>query len=246
MQTDTAEHSYTIKTGSFSGPFALLLALVEGKKLHINDVSLAEVTEDYIRYVNELEKKDPAAISSFIVVAAALILLKSKSLLPELGLTEGEESDIKSLEDRLRQYELYMRLSAHVRQAFGRRVIFPLEERKPETLVFLPDAQITRQSMMAFARDMLDRLPKKTALAEVEVKKVISIEEMIDKLAGRIQDSLKMNFREFSNHARGPRTKEEKVLVIVSFLAMLELTRQGIIEVTQENNFDDIIMEKQI
>jgi chromatin segregation and condensation protein Rec8/ScpA/Scc1 (kleisin family) len=110
--------------------------------------------------------------------------------------------------------------------------------------VFLPDDQITRESMMTFAYEVLDRIPKKIVLSEVEVKKVISIEEMIDKLTERVQKTLSMNFKEFSGHGRVA-TREEKVFVIVSFLAMLELTRQGIINVAQENNFEDIIMERQ-
>ena len=95
---------------------------------------------------------------------------------------------------------------------------------------------------MTFAREALGKVPLKVFLPEVEVRKVISIEEMIDKLTDRIKDSLKMNFREFSG---GAKTKEEKVFVIVSFLAMLELVRQGMLKVAQENNFEDIIIEKE-
>jgi chromatin segregation and condensation protein Rec8/ScpA/Scc1 (kleisin family) len=110
-----------------------------------------------------------------------------------------------------------------------------------DTLVFLPDERISRESMMEFARAAVDRIPKKPVLSEVEVKKVVSIEEMIDRLSSRIESALKVNFKEFAGRAA---TREEKVVVIVSFLAMLELTRQGIIDVIQENNFEDITMEK--
>ncbi|MEJ0002190.1 MAG: segregation/condensation protein A [bacterium] len=242
METETAHNHYNVKTAAFQGPFALLLSLVEGRKLFINDVSLAEVTEDYIKHVNALGERDPAEVSSFIVVAATLILIKSKSLLPNLDLTDGEESDIVALEERLRQYQLYTRLAGNVKALFGKNMIFAPEGRKNDVLVFLPDEAITKESMMTFARDALGRIPKKVFLSEVEVKKVISIDEMIDKLTERITNSLnKINFKEFSGRAV---SREEKVVVIVSFLAMLELTRQGIIHVTQENNFEDIIMEK--
>ena len=90
---------YTIKTQGFEGPFGLLLNLVEERKLFINDISLAEVTEDYLRYINDLGQSHKAEeIASFIVVAATLILIKSKSLLPNLSLTSEEEGDIKNLE----------------------------------------------------------------------------------------------------------------------------------------------------
>lgn len=254
---DTTEKPYKVKTASFEGPFALLLGLIEERKLHISDVSLAEVTEDYLKYVNRIQI-DPTSVpdkynselSNFIVVAATLILLKSKSLLPNLDLSNEEEGDINTLEERLRLYEIFNKLASNIKDKFGKKIIFPLSERKNDTLVFLPDSQITRESMMAFARETLGRIPKKTVLSEVEVKKVISIEEMIDRLTTKIQNALKMNFKDFAmptGRQVGARvTREEKVVVIVSFLAMLELVRQGILSVAQDNNFEDIIIEKQL
>lgn len=233
---------YTIKTANFEGPFGLLLSLVEERKLFINEISLAQVTEEYLGYVNKLENLNPIEISSFIVVAATLILIKSKSLLPNLNLTLEEEGDIKNLEDRLKQYELYTNLSRNIKELFGKKIIFEPLERKNETLVFLPDEQITKESMMTFARNALGKIPKKLFLPEVEVKKVVSIEEMINKLTERIQESLKMNFKEFAGKAS---TKEEKVFMIVGFLAMLEMVRNGILNAVQENNFEDIILSKE-
>ncbi len=236
------ETQFNVKTASFEGPFGLLLSLVESRKLFINDVSLAQVTEDYIKYVNNLPKEEKEEIASFILVAATLILIKSKSLLPELSLSKEEETDIKNLEDRLKLYELYSNLSVHIKDNFGKKIIFPSEERKIAVKVFLPDSQITKTSMAELALSLLNKMPGKTKLAEVEVKKVISIEEMIDKLTDRIQSTLKFNFKEFAGNAK---TKEEKVFVIVGFLAMLEMVRTGILEAVQENSFSDIIIEKQ-
>jgi len=233
---------YKIKTANFEGPFGVLLNLVEERKLFINDLSLAQVTEDYLKYLNTLSNASPAEISSFVVVAATLILIKSKSLLPNLNLTSEEEGDIRNLEDRLKLFELYARLGINIKNMFGKKIIFAPLERKNETLVFLPDDRITKESMMIFARDILGRIPKKVFLPEVEVKKVVSIEEMIGKLTERIQKSLKMNFKDFAGSAQN---KEEKIIVIVGFLAMLELVRQGMLYVAQKNNFEDIIIMKQ-
>lgn len=235
------EEVYKIKTANFEGPFHLLLSLIEEKKFFINDLSLSQVTEDYLNYVNKLEKLNHAQISSFIVVAATLILIKSRSLLPGLNLTAEEEGDIKNLEDRLKLYELYAKLSKNIKELFGKKIIFAPEERKYDFLVFLPDEQITKESMMAFACQALDKVPQKTFLPKVEVKKVISIEEMISKLTERIEKSLQMNFKDFMGN---PKSKEEKVFVIIGFLAMLELVRQGILEAVQEDNFKDILIEK--
>ncbi len=234
--------SYTVKTGGFEGPFRLLLELVEKRKLFINDVSLAAVTEDYLTHINKLGGFPPAEISSFVVVASTLILIKSKSLLPSLNLTEEEESDIKKLEERLRLYELFTKLGANIKTNFGKNMIFAAQERKNRVLVFLPDNQITKQSMMGFARSCLGGMPKKVLLPEVEVRKVINIEEIIDKLTERIQKSMQTSFKDFAGKATN---REEKVFVIVSFLAMLELVRNGILDALQEDNEADIIISKQ-
>lgn len=232
---------YKIKTGDFEGPFGLLLDLVEKRKLFINDVSLATVTEDYLSYMNKLGGLSPAEISSFVLVASTLILIKSKSLLPNLDLTREEESDISKLEERLRLYEIFSKLGGNIRNNFGKKIIFAPLERKNDVLVFLPDEQITKESMMAFAREALGAMPKKIFLPEVEVRKVISLEEMIGKLTERITNALKMNFRDFAGKAV---TREEKVTVIVGFLAMLELVRNGILDAVQNNHSEDIIIEK--
>ena len=109
-------------------------------------------------------------------------------------------------------------------------------------LVFLPDEQITTESMMGFAREVLGAMPKKVFLPEVEVRKVISIEEMIDNLTERIKSSIKMSFKDLHGKIV---TREEKVTAIVGFLALLELVRQGVIDAVQEIDKGDIIMEKQ-
>jgi segregation and condensation protein A len=234
--------SYTIKTPSFEGPFALLLDLIEKRKFFINDLSLSQVTEDYINYVNKLGESRTAELSNFILVAATLILIKSKSLLPDLNLTSEEEGDIKSLEERLRLYELFNKLGVNVKNLFGKQIIFAAEERKHDVLVFLPDDQITKESMMTYARGALGAMPKKIKLPEVEVKKVVSIEEMLDKLTERIQTTLKTSFQAFVGKSKN---REEKVVVIVSFLALLELVRQGVLNAIQENHGEDILIEKQ-
>lgn len=241
METENSVNTYKVKTNTFEGPFRLLLSLVEEKKLFINEVSLAEVTEDYLNYVNSLEGVSKEEIASFIVVASTLILIKSKSLLPTLELTPEEQTDIKNLEGRLKLFELYTRLGLNIKEGFGKRIIFAPNPRKVE-IVFLPDERITPLHMMEFAHLALGKIPKQTSLfPSVEVKKVVSLEEMIDSLTERIQKSMRMSWS--AMHGT-PKTKEEKVLAIVSFLAMLELVRTGLLDALQNENFDDIVIEK--
>ncbi|OGI59490.1 hypothetical protein A2727_01350, partial [Candidatus Nomurabacteria bacterium RIFCSPHIGHO2_01_FULL_37_110] len=222
METEIS-NSYQIKMTGFEGPFGLLLELIEKRKLFINDVSLATVTEDYLAYINKLGNLDRAIISSFILVASTLILIKSKSLLPNLNLTSEEENDIHNLEERLRLYELFIKLSANVKSNFGKKIIFAPLERKNDVLVFLPDDQVTKENMMSIVHDVLNSVPQKVFLPKVEVRKVISIEEMIEKLTERIKNSLKMNFKDFNGKTvNGFSSREEKIVMIVGFLAMLE------------------------
>lgn len=235
---DEVKATYKIKTGVFEGPFALLLELVEKRKLFINDVSLASVTEDYLNYIKDLggfSSIHPTEISSFVSVASTLILIKSKSLLPGLNLTPEEEGDIRSLEERLRLYKLFLKQGGSIKNNFGKNIIFAPLERKRGEVVFLPDSQITKESMMMFVKDALGSMPKNVFLPEVEVKKVVSIEEMIDRLIDRVKTSFKMSFKKDFGGS--------KVEVIVGFLAMLELVRQGLLDA--EESEGDIIITKQ-
>lgn len=242
MNTRVEEQIYKVKINAFEGPFGLLLDLVEKRKLFINDVSLAGVTEDFLNHMNKLGGLSPVEITSFISVASTLILIKSKSLLPNLALTDEEEGDIKSLEERLRLYKIFIKLGVNIKNNFGKTIIFAPLDRKADILVFLPDSQISKDSMMTFARNVLGGMPKKVFLPEVEVRKVINIEEVINNLTDRIQSAIQMNFSEFAGKSK---TREEKVFVIVSFLAMLELVKNGILDAVQHSHTADIVISKQ-
>ena len=231
---------FFIKTDQFSGPYSVLLSMIEDRKLFINDISLSLITEDYLKYVNS-NNIHPSLISNFVLVASTLILIKSKSLLPSLDLTEEEQTDIKNLQDRLKLYEYYSNLSINIKEKFGKRILFFPEERKNYDVIFLPDDEITQDKMMFLVSELLNKIPKKSINPEVSVKKVISLEEMIDKLKVRIQNSLKLSFKDFAGQGA---SKEERVYAIVGFLAILELAREGILSVVQNNHFEDILIEK--
>ena len=98
---------------------------------------------------------------------------------------------------------------------------------------------------MGFAQGVLGGIPKKIILPEVEVRKVISIEEVINNLTTRIQSAMQMSFAQFAGKKSGPHTRAEKVTVIVSFLAMLELVRNGILDAVQNSHEEDIVISKQ-
>lgn len=240
----TPSSPFHIKTEVFEGPLDLLLSLVEKRKLFINDISLAKVADDYIAHVQNMNSghtgADMSHTAHFILIASTLLLIKSKSLLPTLTLTEDEQSDIVDLERRLVVYARIKELSKHVATAYGATPLFASQKslqsrRQP---VFAPSTELTLGTLYAAICDAFKRIPVKEKLADVVVKKVISLEEMIGNLTQRITSSLSMSFRDFAGVG-----KMEKVNVIVSFLAMLELVKQGIVHARQEEHFDDILME---
>lgn len=228
---------YKVQTSVFEGPLELLLDLIEKRKLFISDVSLAKVADDYISHVRNLQDFPVADSAQFILVASTLLLIKSKSLLPSLALTEDEQGNIEDLEKRLKLYKRMKELSMHVKARMGQNMLFERGDRKVEP-VFSPDESMTVPNILEGIRRVLTSLPKKEFLPKALVQKVISLEEMIGNLTTRITSSLKMSFKEFSGAG-----KVERVNVIVGFLAMLELVKQGIITVVQERHFEDITME---
>lgn len=230
--------SFTVKTQSFEGPLDLLLDLIEKRKLFISDISLAKVTDDFIAHVKQFDNLPMGESAHFILVASTLLLIKSKSLLPQLSLTEEEQGDIRDLETRLKIYKRIKEASVAVGRLFGEEVIFPQSQSRAMSPVFAPAPEFTLEKALFSLKDLINRLPKKEPLPKHVVRKVISIEEMIGTLTTRITSSLRISFKEFTKEH-----KENKVNVIVSFLAMLELVKEGVVHVSQENNFDDIVME---
>lgn len=230
--------TFTVKTQTFEGPLDLLLDLIEKRKLFVSDISLAKVTDDFITHIKQFENIPMGESAHFILVASTLLLIKSKSLLPELDLTEEEKGDIMDLETRLKIFKRIKEASLLVQELFGTNVIFPQSQARAIDPIFAPAPEFTLDKALYTLKDLINRLPKKENLPKVMVKKVISLEDMIGNLTSRITRQLKMSFKDFTREH-----KADKVNVIVSFLAMLELVKDGILMVSQESTFGDISME---
>jgi len=241
------EISYKVKAGQFEGPLEVLLGLIEKRKLFINEISLAEITDDYIRYIQNLENKKIEYYSSFITVATTLILIKSRSLLPNMKLTEQEEKQVGDLEARLNLYKIIQDVGSDIQGMFGKEIIFPRLLPKNEINVFCPDNSITKDSMLKIISEVLTKIPepKKDKLKEVFVVKVKTLKEMIEDLTERITKSFEsLRFSDLHKDSKFTNKKEQRVTVIVSFLAVLELIRQGIMDAFQ-NNDGEINLENQ-
>jgi len=251
MLDESVISTYRIKQGTFEGPLELLLSLIEQRKLFVNEISLATVTNDYISYIKSLSDEPSNRqinnVSYFILIAATLILIKSKSLLPNLSLTDDETEKINDLEKRLQLYKIIKNASLEIGNNFGIKIIFMPNERIWSEPIFSPDPQITINNIHLSMIEVLNHLPKKTEkIPEVEVKKIINIDEIINSLTERIQGAMNLSFKEFTQASGAENQEEAKVHVIISFLAMLELVREGIIDVIQNSSFGDIEINKQL
>ncbi|MEK7118865.1 MAG: segregation/condensation protein A [Patescibacteria group bacterium] len=236
--------NYRLKTGQFEGPLDLLLTLIEKRKLFIGDFALAKVADEYIAEIRRFEAFPTSDVANFLLVASTLVLIKSRSILPELDLNPDEEGDIDDLKRRLAMYELFRGLGEHIRKNFGKQIIFERSGR-PETIpVFAPEKHCSAATVAQSMRDVLHALPGKIELSKATVRKIVSIEEVMSRLATRVSQAIKTSFNQFSRHEKGRLlSREDRVEVIVSFLAMLELVKQGVIHVTQQEDFGDIAIE---
>lgn len=229
----------TFHTGQFEGPLDLLLQLVEQEKLDISNIALATVAEQFLAHVHGNKDIPLEELADFLLVAAKLVYLKSKLLLPSLYDQEMEEGP--DLETQLRQYRDFVRISKEVdkmwksgRVAF-RRADRPVKVTQP---VFAPSSSITVDVLVELMRRVVMRLEPITKLPQAALERVVSVQEKIGLLFSRIRSTAKMTFKEFMG---GNVSKPEAV---ASFLALLELVKQRFIRVAQVSLFEEIDIEK--
>src|SRR3989338_1123414 len=132
MDTTLPKTGFSIKTGSYEGPFEVLLDLIEARKLLVNDLALANITEDFIQHVRAQVAFPVEETANFIQIAATLLLIKSKSLNPELALREDDNADVEDLKRRLAAYEKVREASRELARIYGKAVMIPAGERVPE------------------------------------------------------------------------------------------------------------------
>jgi segregation and condensation protein A len=230
---------YQVKLRQFEGPFELLIDLIDKKKLSINEVSLVEVADQYLNHLKRAEHFPLREVAAFIVVAATLMLIKSRSLMPSLKFSEEEELEIENLEEQLRLYKQFRALAGGLEKIFGKKVIFAREAFLQTEIVFIEPKDLSIFKIKAALKEVLKNMPQKEALPQTIVKKTISLEQRIDDLVKRLQTKVSMCFSEIKN---SPECK--KIDLIVSFLALLELTKREFIIIKQSKIFGEIEITK--
>ena len=197
---------YEVKLEQFSGPLDKLLELIEARKLEVTTVSLAEVTEDFLAFLKqEGGEIHPGILADFLVVAAKLVLIKSKMLLPDLTLTEEEEGDIKDLEARLLIYREFAArggaASANLLKRWDRKQIAvarPLFLGLAGTSLFYPGPTLTRENLVNAASRLLAELEALMPTTSNVKRILISLEEKIQELMERCTEAVAHSFKKIS------------------------------------------------
>ncbi|MCK5490464.1 MAG: segregation/condensation protein A [Candidatus Pacebacteria bacterium] len=233
-------HHYKNKEQLFEGPLDLLLDLIEKEKLDITDIALAQVAGQFIAFL-ESSKEDitPGYLSSFILVAGKLILIKSKAILPMLELEKEEEEDIEELKARLREYQKFKEISKEIKRLAGRKeMFFSKQSYSGIKTVFCPPEKITVQDLKSAFESVLDKLPEIKILPKRNMQEIVSIKDRIDHIQNSLLKRIEITFRDLTIESR------DRVEIVVTFLAMLELVRKNIIVIEQIEMFGDINIKK--
>ncbi len=243
-----------VKLQVFEGPLDLLLHLLEKNKVNIYDIPIVEITNQYMEYIEEMKRQDLNIMSEFLVMAATLLDIKSKMLLPADPVSEEEEEDPRAeLVQQLLEYKMYkcMAYELRDRQIDAERVMFKLPTIPDEILQYeepinmeelISDVTLARlnhifQSIMKKQVDKID--PVRSKFGRIE-KEEVSLEEKMAYLEDYAKAHRRFSFRSLLEEQSG------KMEIVVTFLAILELMKLGKIFISQEHTFDEIQIDSRI
>lgn len=241
--------SYKVCTEVYEGPLDLLLELIERAELDITRLALAQVTDHYLSYLSELQDRDPAEVSAFLVIATRLVQIKSSVLLPQappIESTKDEEEDPgEALAQQLIQYKRFKDLAHQFqeREIQGLKTylrVVPLQIKPQKTdikadfngLTLVDFIQAARQAF--FYKTPLPGLSKVVNFPRITIREKIN--SIMKQLKRSNQSGQPIKFQTFLK-------SQSRIEIVVSFLAMLELIKRHIIDAHQENLFGEISLE---
>ncbi|MDD3284581.1 MAG: segregation/condensation protein A [Patescibacteria group bacterium] len=223
------------KLEKFEGPLELLLKLIDENELDISQVSLSQVTDQYINYIDNSENLGIDEIADFLVIAAKLIYIKSRLILPEI-INSTDEDDSKDLEKILKIYKQYYDAKQILQKIIRKKYFTYSRETKLVKIKqgFIAPNNINKEILEKKFNLLISNLKPISILPKRLIEKTINIKEKIDHIRNLINSKNNISFSEFI------KDRKNKTEVIVSFLAMLELIRQRDIMVNQEYMFEEI------
>lgn len=243
-----------VKLEVFEGPLDLLLHLIDKNKVDIYDIPIVEITNQYMEYIKAMEQSDLNVMSEFLLMAATLLDIKCRMLLPAEVNEEGEEEDPRAeLVEQLLQYKMYKYMSYELkdRQMDGALLMFkeptiPDEVKEYEPPVDLDELLdgITLSQLNTIFKEIMkkqhDKIdPVRSTFGKIE-KEEVTVEDKMEYLNTYISSHKKFSFRDLL------KKQKSKTQLVVTFLAILEMMKMGKIWVEQENTFDDIIITSKV
>lgn len=240
--------SLEVKLQVFEGPLDLLLYLIEKNKVDIYDIPIVEITAQYLEYIRQMENRDMNVMSEFLVMAATLVDIKCKMLLPKEVNEEGEEEDPRTeLVQKLLEYKMYKYMSFELkdRQVDAGKVLYKsatlpkeVEEYRPpvnyEELVGdmnLPKLHDIFKSIIRKQEDKID--PIRSTFGKIE-KENVDMDAKMVYVEDYIKQNKKCSFRDLLEN------QKSKMETVITFLIILEMMKSGTIMIIQEEIFDDI------
>lgn len=237
----------------FVGPLDLLLHLIDKNKVDIYDIPIVEITNQYMEYVRNMDKQDLNIVSEFLVMAATLLDIKAKMLLPKQVDDDGVEEDPRQeLVEKLLEYKMYKYMSYELRdkQIDADKCMFKKETIPKEIKSYVPEVDLeklldglTLQKLNYIFNDIMKRQenkidPIRSKFGKIE-REEVDLTEKIDFVYNFALSNKECSFRQLLGN------QNSKMQVIVTFLAVLELMKVGKISIIQNYIFDDIIIQAQ-
>lgn len=234
------EEPYLVRLPVFEGPLDLLLQLIEREKLDISAIAIGAVTDQFLSYVQQLEELQPDLLADFLVMAARLVWIKSRTLLPQTAppAEEEEEDPAEALARQLKEYKRYKEAAQALREleASGRRT-YPRTAPPPELESRLAEGSITLAELVAAARRALTNLPPPPPVPPgVVTPFTLTIRDQIELIRRKTADGRPVTFAALLQSAR------QRIEIIVTLLAVLELIKRREINAVQEVPFGEILI----
>lgn len=242
-----------VKLEVFEGPLDLLLHLIEKNKVDIYDIPIALITDQYLEYVNSMDHEDLNVVSEFLVMAATLIDIKSKLLLPkEVDETGNDIDPREELVAQLIEYRMFKQIAEELKsqQLYAGKAMYKPSTVPPEVAKYEPPVNldkllqgVTLEKMQQVFTEVLRRQENKIDKVRAGFGKIqqeeVSLPDKITYIRKYAKKKKEFSFKQLLLK------QESKIEVIVTFLAILELMKNGRIQVTQKHIFDDIVIQSQ-
>lgn len=224
--------AFKVKLKEFEGPLDLLLDLIEQEKLDITTVSLAEIADDYLQEVRKLQEVNVESLVDFLVIASQLLVIKSRALLPLLEQQQATPETSDELALRLAELKKFREAAELVARELASKRMSAAREPTVQP-VFYPPPDLEPVDLAAVFDEVLATLPSAELLDEEVVQEVVTLEDKLAIVQRNLRAVQRMSFGQMTD-------KAGKTEVIVTFLALLELLKQRLVSVDQEQLFGEI------